>query len=201
MKYDQIYKNNNVWGSKPNELLRKIFERLDADSEFLDLGCGQGRDSLFMLQKGFRVTAVDSSQEGIGKIRECARLNNLPSSGISLFCEDIATFNIIKDKYAVINVFNSLQFLLKKEAVKLIGRIKEAKKDKGYIIISGFTIDDPLYKKTSNSNRCFFELQELKKIFSDFNIIFYEEKIIEDKGHSGSPKLHAHGMVEMIAQK
>ncbi len=90
-----------------------------------------------------------------------------------MFCENIATFDIAGDKYGIINVFNSLQFLPKKEALKLIDRIKKAVKDKGYVIISGFTVGDPLYKKMGDGDRCFFEHQELKKIFSDFNVIFY----------------------------
>ncbi len=68
MKYDSIYKHQNVWGEKSNRLLAKVFERLEPGSEFLDLGCSQGRDSLFMLQNGFKVTAVDNSREGIKKI-------------------------------------------------------------------------------------------------------------------------------------
>lgn len=201
MKYNQIYKNNNVWGNKPNELLQKIYKQLSTDLEFLDLGCGQGRDSLFMLQKGFKVTAIDNSQEDIKKIKEFIQTNSLPLSNINLFCKDIKSFNIKKNKYAIINIFNSLQFLPKKEAIKLIYKIKKTIKNKGYIIISGFTVSDPLYKKMNNGNRCFFKPQELKKLFSDFNIIFYEEKIILDKGHYGSSEPHRHGIVKMIAQK
>jgi len=104
---------------KLNELLQKIYEQLDIDSEFLDLGCGQGRDALFMLQKGFKVTAVDSSQESIKIIKEFIRANNFPLSHINLFCQDIKTFNIVKDKYAIINVFNSLQFLSKQHGIRL----------------------------------------------------------------------------------
>lgn len=201
MRYNQIYKNNNVWGNKPNELLQRIYEQLGADSEFLDLGCGQGRDALFMLQKGFKVTAVDSSQEGIKKIKEFVRASNLPLPNISLFYEDIQTFNVAKGKYTIINAFNSLQFLSKKEALKLIDKIKKNIKNKGYIIISSFTVDDPLYKKTVSNSRCFFEPRELKKIFSKFSILFYDEKEMLDKGHSGSPAPHKHSVVKIIAQK
>lgn len=139
----------------PNELLQKICKQFNADAEFLDLGCGQGRDALFMLQKGFKVTAVDNSQEGIEKIKEVIKTNNLPLSHINLFCEDIKTFNIEKEKYVIINAFNSLQFLPKQDALKLIDKIKKNIKNKGYIIISSFTEDDPLYKKDVYSNRCF----------------------------------------------
>ncbi len=201
MKYDQIYKNNNVWGYQPNELLLKIYSQLNIGANFLDLGCGQGRDSLFMLQKGFRVDAVDSSQEGINKIKEFININKLSSIDINLFCSDMINFNILKNKYEIINAYNSLQFSPKKVVLKIIEDIKSDIKNNGYVIISGFTVDDPLYKKINNDKRCFFESQELKKIFSNFNIIEYREDIIKDKGHPGSPEPHIHGVIKLIAQK
>ncbi len=201
MKYNQIYKNKNVWGTQPNELLQKIYEHLKVGSYFLDLGCGQGRDSLFMLKNGFKIDTVDNSQEGINKIKEFAQSNNLSLVNINLFCSDIRNFNILKNKYDIINAFNSLQFLPKKETLKIIENIKNNIKGEGYVIISAFTTDDPLYKKMNTEKRCFFEPQELKNIFFDFHIIEYKEKIIEDKGHPGSPEPHQHGVVKIIAQK
>ena len=152
-----------------------------------------------MLRKGFKVTAIDNSQEGIKKIKESIRANNLSISDINLLCEDIKAFKIKKNKYTIINAFNSLQFLLKKDALKLIEKIKKSVKSRGYIIVSGFTVHDPFYKKMNSS--CCFEPQELRKIFSDFNIIFYDEKEILDQGHPGMPDPHKHNVVEMIAQK
>lgn len=94
-----------------------------------------------------------------------------------------------------------MQFLLKKDALRLIEKIKKAIKSQGHIIISGFTVNDPFNKTTTINGRCFFEPQELKRIFSDFNIILYDEKEIIDKGHPGNLEPHKHGIVEMIAQK
>ncbi len=186
---------------KPNKLLQKIYKCVNMGGDFLDLGCGYGRDSLFMLQNGFKVTAVDSSCKDIEQLKEFIQCHNLPLSNINLLCKDIRTFDIQKDKYAIINVFNSLQFLSKKEALILIDKIKIALKNRGYIIISAFTTDDPLYKKTISNSRCFFKPQELKNKFSDFNIIFYEEKIIHDIAHPKSPEPHLHGIVRLIARK
>lgn len=201
MNYNKIYKHNHVWGGEPNKLLQRIYNLTDSGSEFLDLGCGQGRDALFMLRKGFKVTAVDNSQEGIKKVKQAIRANNLPLADINLFREDIKTFEIVKNKYTVINAVNSLQFLLKKDALELIEKIKKAVKDQGYVIISGFTMEDPFYKKTNNRDSCCFEPLELKKLFSDFKIIFYNEKEALDKGHPGKPEPHKHNVVEIIARK
>ncbi|MGL5206720.1 MAG: class I SAM-dependent methyltransferase, partial [Acidaminococcaceae bacterium] len=42
---------------------QKFLALLPKGAHILDLGCGSGRDSLYFLQKGFKVTAVDGSAE------------------------------------------------------------------------------------------------------------------------------------------
>jgi cyclopropane fatty-acyl-phospholipid synthase-like methyltransferase len=86
MKYDEIYQVKDVWGKEPNKLLQMIFTELEPGAEFLDLGCGQGRDSLFMWQKGFKVTAVDRSVEGLKSLVEAVKIihTTLKSSTLTL---------------------------------------------------------------------------------------------------------------------
>jgi len=201
MEYNQIYKTNNVWGTQPNKLLYKIYSKGENNDYFLDLGCGQGRDALFMLKNGYKVTAVDNSEKGIDKIKEYIKKNNLFKNKIDIHCDDIRNFDIEDNKYSIINFYNSLQFLPKKDALILIAKAKKLLKIKGHIIISSFLVDDPTYTKQINRNRCFFKSKELKNIFSDFTIIFYKELIIEDKAHIGYPEPHKHSVVKLIAQK
>jgi SAM-dependent methyltransferase len=44
-------------------LYEPFIEHLTAGNHILDAGCGPGRDSLYFLNKGFRVTAIDASLE------------------------------------------------------------------------------------------------------------------------------------------
>jgi tellurite methyltransferase len=200
MRYDQIYKNKNVWGVRPNDLLLEIFAKLEPGSEFLDLGCGQGRDSLFMVKNGFKVTAVDRSKEGIKKINEAMIENCLPLAKIKLFCEDIADFKIEKNKYAAINSYNALHFLAKNDALRVLAEIKKSLKKGGWAIISCSFIKRPLAKKTDDSH-CYITEGQVKKIFADFEIIFYKESIIADRGHAGCLDQHWHDVVKIIARK
>ncbi len=110
-------------------------------------------------------------------------------------------FAIEKEKFSVINAFNSLQFLPKKDALKILETIKTNVKVNGYILIASFTTKDSFFEKSNPEKRCFFEENELKNIFHDFEIIIYEEKIVTDAGHPGSPEPHEHGVVRMIARK
>lgn len=201
MKYNQIYNHKNVFGDNPNHLLMKIDNKIKKGFYFLDLGCGQGRDSLFMLQKGCMVDAVDISSKGIADLEKTARINGLPIENLHLFCVDIKNFDIIYDKYDVVNIFNSLQFLLKEDALLLLNNLKSSLKIGSYVIISGFTTKDSSYKNSLNKDNCFFKSGELRDIFSGFNIFEYEEKLLDDIGHPGNISPHVHGVVYLLAQK
>ena len=53
-------------------------------SSVLDLGCGQGRDSLFISRKGHTVLGVDAAQTAIKQMLKLAVLENLNVKGILL---------------------------------------------------------------------------------------------------------------------
>ena len=46
-----------------SEMANRFLELLPPGAAILDLGCGSGRDSLYFLKRGFRVTAADGSPE------------------------------------------------------------------------------------------------------------------------------------------
>jgi hypothetical protein len=83
----------------------------------------------------------------------------------------------------------------------LIEKIKVALKPNGYVIVSCFTTASSDGEKALARGRCYFAPEELRQIFSDFKIIFYQEKKFEDKGHPGMPEPHWHATVKMIAYK
>ena len=61
-KYASIYFENTV-DLNMEEILDKFISLLPEGGTVLDLGCGSGRDSLYLMNKGFDVTAIDGSEE------------------------------------------------------------------------------------------------------------------------------------------
>ena len=53
------------------------------------------------------------------------------------------------------------------------------------------------YSDKMQSYRYFFNQKELKKLFEDYNILYYKEYLQED----AHPEPHQHGIVEIIAQR
>ena len=194
--YNKLYKQNaNVWGNQPNKLLEMIWQDVDPGSDVLDLGCGQGRDSLFLAKKNFKVTAIDSAPAGIDTLNKTINENNLDK--IQATCQKVEDFIIEPDKYSIINAMNIFQFLDKKDVLKIIANIKASLKPGGFVVVVGFTVDDPSFV----ADKGFFDQNELNKLFLDFKIIFYREIAVENLGHPGDEKPHQHHVVRLIAQK
>ncbi len=61
-KYANLYFESTV-DLDMGETLDKFVTHLPEAGEILDLGCGSGRDSLSLIERGFDVTAVDGSKE------------------------------------------------------------------------------------------------------------------------------------------
>ena len=186
--------------NQPNKFLDLVYKNFKPQSHFLDLGCGQGQDALFMTKNNFNVTAIEKSEVAVKQIQKIIKENNLKN--IEVINSNVLDFEIEKDKYDIINCRNILQFLPKDKALNLIKDIQDKIKANGYILLAAFTTDDPSFNNPKNKNiKSYFEPQEVLKLFSNFRIIYYLENIILDKGHVGSLEPHRHGIVKIIVQK
>ncbi len=63
-----------MFGPEPSDPARKAVEmfKKEGKKKILELGCGQGRDTLFFAQNGFKVYALDYSQTGLEAINKRA---------------------------------------------------------------------------------------------------------------------------------
>jgi SAM-dependent methyltransferase len=91
-----------AYGSQPNEFLAA---RVDAipPGPVLDLGCGEGRNAVFLAERGYAVTAVDQSAVGLRKARGLAA-----ERGVSLTTvqADLGTFIIRPGEWAgIVSIF------------------------------------------------------------------------------------------------
>ncbi|WP_218827740.1 SAM-dependent methyltransferase [Rubricoccus marinus] len=56
-----------AYGEAPNAFVASQADRFPAGSSVVELGSGEGRNAAFLARRGCRVTAVDSSSEGLAK--------------------------------------------------------------------------------------------------------------------------------------
>jgi 2-polyprenyl-3-methyl-5-hydroxy-6-metoxy-1,4-benzoquinol methylase len=65
-----------IWTASPNQFLVSEVGSL-APGKALDLGCGEGRNAVWLAEQGWEVTAVDFSDVGVAKGREMATKNGV----------------------------------------------------------------------------------------------------------------------------
>ncbi|NDD31544.1 MAG: class I SAM-dependent methyltransferase, partial [Proteobacteria bacterium] len=60
------------YGTQPNDFLKQNVDRLPSGGVVLCLAEGEGRNAVFLAERGFRVTGVDQSAVGLEKARRLA---------------------------------------------------------------------------------------------------------------------------------
>ena len=134
--YDKYYQTVNLFGDAYPELIA-FFNKLPNKGKVLDLGCGQGRDSIPLARLGFEVTGIDNSQVGIEQMNNLAKSENLKLIGVT---SDIFEFENFGEFDFVL--LDSMFHFAKKDLLKETEFIKKiiSKITKGCIVI--FCIQD-----------------------------------------------------------
>jgi len=193
--FEQVYKNEKgfLWGINPNPLTKRIL-KIKSKGDVLDLGCGEGKDALFLAKKGFKVDAIDISESAIKKLKERALKEKI---SINAKVEDFDNYKI-KNNYDVILSLAAIHFIEdRKNLQKMIKNIQDKTRRGGINVITVFRKKDPSEGKFK---MYFFEDKELLKYYSSWKVIYYSEYLKEDK-HNEKDKVHFHRNAEIIAQK
>ena len=81
--YDALYGSTPDALGAPTAIFVDFFRDLGRQGcRVLDVGCGQGRDALFIARAGHQVVGVDLSENGIRDLRAAATRENLPITGV-----------------------------------------------------------------------------------------------------------------------
>ena len=207
--YDKKFKENFPKFPAKLDLELKRYLNLVPGKEVLDLGIGQGRNSIPLTELGFNITGVDYSTK-------CLEICKNTCNKLNLVKSDIRTFDIEKDKYDMILSGYVLHFLHKNDSYQIIKNIKNNLKNNGIVYISVFSLEDPRFNKPSTSSDfeildnnilhnkvndtyvSFFSKDEVLNLFSDFKTIFVSEEYCLEQNVE-TP--HYAGVIKYIGQK
>lgn len=159
--YDRNAKEffTDTFSANMNEALERFLKMLKVGDKVLDLGCGSGRDSLYIMKKGFDVVAIDGSEqmckvatEELGQKVECIGF------------EDLSYDNEFDGIWACA----SLLHIEKENQIEIWLKIKKSLKQKG-IIYASYKLGD--YSGIRNG-RYYFDVQieELKGILEKVGV-------------------------------
>ncbi|HEX3044414.1 MAG TPA: class I SAM-dependent methyltransferase [Bacillota bacterium] len=117
--WEKTYQDDNVttFGIKPNRAVEAMWEIFDKDWSILEVGCGEGKNAIFLAEKGFKyIDAFDVSQAGIDKLLRIASQKELI---INAWVCDLLQYTFPKP-YDLIISFGTLHFVEKEQWKKFI---------------------------------------------------------------------------------
>lgn len=193
--YKRTVSPDTFGGGKPSAELYDIVNRLSHDAKVLDLGCGEGRNALFLAQNGLDVTAVDISEAGIAKLRHLAHQKGL---SVATEVQDMREYTF-KDSYDLIVAHGCLHLIERQCWMSLLDRIKTHTNPEGYNIIAVFTDKIPPPDDIKEFTVGLFHEGELFQFYKGWRIILQKSYEFDDK-HPGSLK-HRHALNKLVAQK
>jgi len=119
----------------PSDEVQSLVGRLPTAARALDLGCGDGRNALFLLRKGLHVTAVDISAKAVAKLAASAQ-----------GCEGVLHAQVadvrehsLEGQYDVIIAHGLLHLIPRADWSRLITRMQHATSPHGYNVVAVFT--------------------------------------------------------------
>src|SRR5690242_2723812 len=179
-----------LFGTQPNAFLASQAHRLTAGAKALSIADGEGRNGVFLAERGLDVLAVDFSPVALAKSRELAA-----GRGVALRTEqaDIlggwtwpnAAFDV------VVAIF--IQFATAAEQPALFAGIKQALKPGGLLLMQGYRPEQLAYatggpREVGN----LYTRALLAAAFADFaalDIHEHDDAVHEGSGHNGMSAL------------
>ena len=142
--YELFYRENRHGLGEPTKEFMRFFDEYDQiGAKVLDVGCGQGRDALFIARLGHSVTAVDFSPSGISDLQNDAKAEGL---AILTTVADIRKYRS-RRKFDVILIDRTLHMLEVEERKAVLQKLLGLSKYGAYILIADERSNIPAFKE------------------------------------------------------
>lgn len=199
--YDDRYAvEDYYWGLRPNRLCYEIMQLLPPVKPYhvLDVGCGEGKDAVFLAKCGYLVTAFDISEAGIEKAKRLAEDNRVEAD---FRRTDIMDFPFDRN-YDIIFSSGVLHFVRPPYREEICTRLKTHTAPGGFNVLNVF-VQKPFIVRAPDSTRdeslrSPWRSGELFGHYHDWLFHTCREEVF-DCLSGGTP--HKHCMDSLIAQK
>lgn len=174
-----------AFNANPNKLLAETIKDRPA-GKALDVGMGQGRNTLFLARQGWDAYGVDIADEAVNLAQDNARKADLR---ITTFVQDEAEFDFGTNRWDLVAFIYA-------GGRHHVEKVRQSLKPGGLVVIEGFHRDATKLRKIGEN--VVFDTDELKKLYSaaGFTILRYEEN--EGIGDFGLQQMR---LVKLVAQK
>ena len=178
---------NKTYGDDACKLIIDFLDKYKVDSA-IDLGCGSGNETVYMVKNGIKVLAIDR------QLNQDFILNRLSDSEQQLISFKESSFEDVElPKTKLLTAFFSIPFCNPNNFDELWTKIYNSIEDNGYFVGQLFG-DRDAWNVVESINT--FSIDKVKEYLKNYNIIKLEE--IEYVRESDNKKWHFY---DIIAQK
>lgn len=185
--WDNVHKDYDKATIKVDDWLEKFDDIImGTQKPILDLGCGGGNDTLYLISKGKQVISCDQSPSAINNIRK-----NFPE------VYDAKCFNMLDglpfedEAFDVVIADLCLHYFLKTDTEKILNDIRRILTPGGHLILRVNSINDVLhgagqgpeiehhvFEMEGKTIKRFFNEEDIRSFFKDFTIEYLKEEIM-----------------------
>ena len=183
---------DNTENEMPNNTVKKFIELNVEPGNAVELGCGAGRDTVYLIRNGWNVLAID---------REDVETRIVSK----LLVEELEQFEFFKQRFEDIELENSnlvvanfsLPFCNKNDFKKLWAKINHSILKDGYFV--GNFLGDKDEWKIAKEKMTFLTKDQVMELFRNFEIVEFKE--VEKDGLTGLGKMKHWHIFNVIAKK
>jgi SAM-dependent methyltransferase len=165
-------------GQPPWPELVRAADLFEAPGEALDVGAGAGRDTAYLLGRGWRVTALDSSPSAAEALERLAHPN--------LRVVVTAAQDFVPSAYDLVNAQFSLPFIPRDDFAATVVRLRDSVRGAGVIAATFFGKHDEW--NVPDNNVTFSTQEEVERMFSGLDLIELTEVEKDGNTADGAPK-------------
>ncbi|MFH1585284.1 MAG: methyltransferase domain-containing protein [archaeon] len=158
--WEEAYKNGfEINSMHPSVVVKDALDLIIEGSDILDIGCGNGRNTIYFANEGFNVDAVD-----IVNLKPFEDLSPFQKKRINFYHKDIKDLKIKKEKYGAIILARLVQYLDKNSLNLLIKSCSYGLKSGGLILLSYTSVSGTKFREKYHVKRYDYMIKDIQKI-------------------------------------
>ena len=187
------------WGKVPGSLVRTLFYFRTSvrGLRVLDVGCGEGKNSVYLAEKGAKVDAVDVS---IHAIRN-ARKNWGEVPGVRWLVRDIRDIQLdpVYDIVIAYGLFHCIPD--RNEVLQVISKLQHASVVGGYHVLCMFNDrDQDLHNAHPRFDPCLLAHETYISLYSSWRVLVQSDQDLTEQ-HPHNRIVHSHSLTRILARK